>query len=304
MSTKDISRFLFQPDKRYSSVRMQQGRVILDSDWNESERIDDEEVRRTLIDLMCSKGTSNQGFLVGNVTLPGKVASYDFGLQKGSFFIGGLRFETNDETFLEQTDWLQIDGPPPFGGKLPKAPDIGAAPHLVYLRGWEQCVTAVEDSELRERALGGPDTSVRIRRMRRVEVLTDVPDPDTCAGGFQALIEALTAPILPDEGPPHEFDQDNCELKSKARLTVLPNPADITEDPCKPAVPGGYLGADNQTIRVQLTATNRFIWVTTTPRRFTVFRWKTSPIHPKGSTAHAARSSSSRCHTTQQHCRW
>ena len=43
MSTKDISRFLFQPEKHYSSVRMQQGRVILDSDWNESERIDDEE---------------------------------------------------------------------------------------------------------------------------------------------------------------------------------------------------------------------------------------------------------------------
>ena len=43
MSAKDISRFIFQPTKRYSSVRMQQGRVILDSDWNESERIDDED---------------------------------------------------------------------------------------------------------------------------------------------------------------------------------------------------------------------------------------------------------------------
>src|SRR5215510_2773261 len=67
MSTKDISRFLFQPRKRYSSVRMQQGRAILDSDYNESERIDDEEARRTLIDLICSNGTPNQGFRVGNV---------------------------------------------------------------------------------------------------------------------------------------------------------------------------------------------------------------------------------------------
>ena len=270
MSTKDISRFLFQPEKHYSSVRMQQGRVILDSDWNESERIDDEEARRTLIDMICSKGTSNQGFRVDNVrdatvtpTGANPVATYDFDFQNGSFYIGGLRFETetdgDPETFLEQIDWLQIDA---LAANLPvrpaNLPAGGARRDLVYLRGWEQCVTSVEDSELRERALGGPDTSVRIRRMRRVEVLTDVPDG--CAAAFNALQQKLTAPIAPDAGPPHGFDLESCELKSKARLTVVPNPGDITEDPCKPAVPGGYLGADNQTIRVQLTATNRFIW--------------------------------------------
>src|SRR5262245_46566303 len=125
MSAKDISRFLFQPRKRYSSVRMQQGRVILDSDWNESERIDDEEARRTLIDVICSNGTPNQGFRVGNVqavevqiptTIPNAsprapeasrvggsfdeipgvnlVSSYNFDFENGSFYIGGLRFES------------------------------------------------------------------------------------------------------------------------------------------------------------------------------------------------------------------
>jgi uncharacterized protein DUF6519 len=270
MSTKDISRFLFQPAKHYSSVRMQQGRVILDSDWNESERIDDEEARRTLVDMICSKGTSNQGFRVDNVRdaeveppLADPVATYDFDFENGSFYIGGLRFEseTNEspETYLGQIDWLQIDA---LAANLPvrpvNIPRGGVRRDLVYLRGWEQCVTSIEDSELRERALGGPDTSVRIRRMRRVEVLTDVPDG--CAAAFSALQAKLTAPIAPDSGAAHEFDLESCELKSKARLTVAPDPTQITEDPCKPAVPGGYLGADNQTIRVQLTATNRFIW--------------------------------------------
>jgi hypothetical protein len=269
MSTKDISRFLFQPRKRYSSVRMQQGRVILDSDWNESERIDDEEARRTLIDVICSNGTSNQGFRVGNVQgaeveIPGgnPVASYNFNFENGSFYIGGLRFESetdeDPETFLDQNDWLQIDA---SADNLPvrpnDLPEGGVRHDLIYLRGWEQCVTAVEDSELLERALG-VDTSVRVRRFRRVEALTNAPD--TCAAAFNALKQRLTAPIAPDTGQPHEFDLRNYELKSKARLTVVPNPADITEDPCKPAVPGGYLGADNQTIRVQLTATDRFIW--------------------------------------------
>src|SRR5262249_40361780 len=122
---------------------MQQGRVILDSDWNESERIDDEEARRTLIDVICSNGTSNQGFRVGNVQgadveiptvnpaasplapeagrapadideipLPTVISSYNFNFENGSFYIGGLRFESetdgNPETFLSQNDWLQI----------------------------------------------------------------------------------------------------------------------------------------------------------------------------------------------------
>ncbi|MEO7652592.1 MAG: hypothetical protein ABIZ80_19195, partial [Bryobacteraceae bacterium] len=83
--------------------------------------------------------------------------------------------------------------------------------------------------------------------MRRVEVLTGVPE--TCHTAFRALATKLNGPIN------SEF-----ELESKARLTVVPNPGDITEDPCKPAVPGGYLGADNQTIRVQLTTAGRLIW--------------------------------------------
>ena len=63
MSAKDISRFLFQPEKRYSSVRMQQGRVILDSDWNEGERIDEEEARRTLAETVCEKVRRTKGSL-------------------------------------------------------------------------------------------------------------------------------------------------------------------------------------------------------------------------------------------------
>jgi hypothetical protein len=259
MSAKDISRFIFQPSKRYSSVRMQQGRVILDSDWNESERIDDEELRRTLVDLICSKGTSNDGFRISNVrnadvtvTNGSTVATYDFDIQNGSFYIGGLRFETTatptPEHFLGQQDWLQVDE---AAANLPPRPDNlpvgGERFDLVYLQGWEQCITMAEDSELRERALGGPDTSVRIRRMRRVEVLADVPR--TCSAAFDVLKQKLSAPMTPEY-----------ELVSKARLTVVPNPGDVTDDPCKPVVPGGYLGADNQTIRVQLTSPNRLIW--------------------------------------------
>ncbi|MGH2396671.1 MAG: DUF6519 domain-containing protein, partial [bacterium] len=282
MSAKDISRFLFQPQKRYSSVRMQQGRVILDSDWNEGERIDDEEARRILAETVCAKGTPNEGFLVQGVTeatvteppvlgeeFPPTKETYDFALASGSFYLGGLRFEVVPEIaerFLSQTDWLQIDAEL---GNLPARPSLADLTNadgsftvrhdLVYLRGWEQCVTAIEDSELRERALGVPDTSVRMRRMRRIEVMPDVPGG--CAEAFSKLKVQLTAPREGDgTGEPHLFDEANCELRSKAKLTIAFGGAGITEDPCKPKVTAGFLGAENQTIRVQLTETNRFIW--------------------------------------------
>jgi hypothetical protein len=294
MSAKDISRFLFQPQKRYSSVRMQQGRVILDSDWNESERIDDEEARRTLVDMVCAHGTPNEGFLVHDVAeaivtgpsvlgeeFPPSKATYDFALGDGSFYLGGLRFEVAfeivaqgpdiAERFLSQTDWLQIDADL---RNLPARPSVQDLTNqdgsfkvrhdLVYLRGWEQCVTAVEDSELRERALGRPDSSVRMRRMRRIEVLPDVLDPasrDVCNAAFAKLKAQLTAPREGDTTNEHHlFDEANCELRSKARLTITFGGEGITEDPCKPTVMAGFLGADNQTIRVQLTASNRFVW--------------------------------------------
>jgi hypothetical protein len=275
MSTMDISRFLSQPRKRYSGVQMQQGRVILDSDWNESERIDNEETRRTRIDVIGAKGTTNEGFLVtspqpAEVILPDgtHVPTYDFQIRNGSFFLGGLRFEVaadcGSERFLRQPDWLQLDAsaqglpPPPTAADLQSRPD-GRRHDLVFLRGWEQCVTAVEDSELRERALGGPDTSVRIRRMRRVGVLPDVPGD--CVQAFDVLKNHLTAPRAPDtSGLPHTFDDSGCELRSKARLTVTFAEDGFPQDPCKPNVIQGYLGAENQTIRVALTATDRFIW--------------------------------------------
>ena len=275
MATEDISRFLFQPNKRYSSVRMQQGRVLLDSDWNEYEQLENETNRQTLIDIVCAKGTSNNGFRVGQpidteVTLPQTtddddapptpIQTYDFEIASGSFYLGGLRFQAEDppQTFLSQSDWLQIDA---TAESLPERPtDLEGDEvryDLVYLRGWEQCVTAVEDSELREQALGGPDSSVRVRRMRRVEVLPDVPD--TCAAAFAQLQEQLSAAPITGEQI-HSFDERTCELQSGVRLTVSSDGNSLAEDPCRPESSSGYLGADNQTIRVQLTAPNRFIW--------------------------------------------
>jgi hypothetical protein len=271
MPTADFSRHLFQPEKRYVGAFLQQGRVLTDEDLNAHRRLEAEDERLAFRDIVCAKGTPNEGFRIHGLTTPSVSGTevIDFEIETGSYYLGGLRFavlEGQPETYLRQSDWLQIDVDP---ATLPTPPSVADLTlddgtfterhDLVYLRAWEQNVTAVEDSELLERALGGPDTSVYRRRMRRFEIATDVPED--CADAFEALVDRITAPLSGDtSGAAHAFDMANCELRSKARLTVGFSGSGPSDDLCKPAVTGGYLGAENQAIRVQLTATNRFIW--------------------------------------------
>src|SRR5215207_1428212 len=58
----DITRLLIQPRKHYVGARMQQGRVVLDSDFNEEAALGDEERRRALLDIVGPTGSPDDGF--------------------------------------------------------------------------------------------------------------------------------------------------------------------------------------------------------------------------------------------------
>ena len=279
MSAEDISRYLFDPRMHYATVLMQEGRVLTDSDWNEMATLEDEDRRQLISETVCTEGSPNDGFKIGGPLVPFSVGifpdnppgppllalnSYDLTLGTGSFYLGGYRFAidpaTPAETLQTQVDWLTRT----LGtGKLPQVPtaaDLAGGPRtdIVYLMGYEQAVTSVEDQEFRERALGGPDTSVRLRRMRRIAVLSNAA-ATTCAEARAALRAQLTAPRPGDTGGPHSFDPTGTELLSKARLTVT-FPGGTDADPCKPKQVRGFIGAENQAIRVQCTAADQFVW--------------------------------------------
>lgn len=288
--TGDISAVLVDPRQNYSSVRMQQGRVLTDVDWNESENLISERLRGLLNDLVCGYGSTNDGFrLVDAATASVNVptggdgtapqATYDVQLAEGTFLLGGQLHhwpDNNAETLLTQHDWLQLSGRD--ADELPDAPASGRT-DLVYLHTFEQPVRAIEDRELRERALGGPDTTTRLKAMRRVAVLSDAGD--TCRDSAAALHADVTAPAPGDNsGKPHTLDADTCQLLSKARLTVDFVNAGEAQDPCKPSVTQGYLGAENQAIRVQLSAGNRFLWAYDNGEPF--YRVQVSDSTPSG----------------------
>jgi hypothetical protein len=258
MATQDISRFLFQPTKHYSTAHMQQGRVIVDSDWNERADIEAEDLRASLLDIVCSKGSPNDGMKITDVAefddlvLPmgGEFNTITFNVGAGSYYIGGLRFVVDDGvTFLNQKDWLQLDS---NDSQLPEQLTEGTRIDVVYVYAWEQPVTAVEDSELREVALGGRDTSTRVKRMRRFVVKTGVSSAEADPA-FEAVKTELTATGA-------IYDAATCELQSGARLVVDFVDLDEEEDLCADPTTSGYIAAENQAIRVELRADGKWVW--------------------------------------------
>jgi hypothetical protein len=236
----DVARLSFDPARFYRGVVPQQGRVSLEAEQNEQRAIDIEERRKELVDIVGPAGTPDDGYAVsgagGSLTVSG-----------GTMYVGGWRVELDaDLGDAQQPDWLDR---PVREGKF------GGREHvLLWLQ--ETDVTAVEDPALYEVALGGPDGAARSRLLQRILRLPT--EGDTCAAALAEdrkrwLQQGLT------------YEPATVELASDSRLLVTwegdPEPA----SPCEPSSTGGYLGAENQCIRVQLTQVNAdgtvdFVW--------------------------------------------
>lgn len=245
MATIDVSRHATEFRKHYAGVRMQQGRVLTDDDFNEAARLDQEDTRRTRIDVVGPTGSPDGGFKIGSLTTAGGVGNFTIGA--GTLYLGGLRLEMHQpETYRLQRDWIRQ----PTSADI-ALPALGTTRYdLAWIEGWQQPVSAVEDSELFEIALSGPDTSARVRTMRRVLVEPNVGNKG-CLPAWSALVASWAAAgtLTPE-----------LELVTDATLTVTFDVGGGAPNLCSPPVAGGYLGAENQAIRVQLVDATHFTW--------------------------------------------
>lgn len=151
----DFTRRTFRLDRGYSSVRMQQGRVQLDADWNEQVEIQQHLARRQAEDTFGASGVPAEtpfGFQI-DVTAQG------VSIGGGRIYVEGTLCELPRSTlFTEQQD-------------LPGASLDVTFPALVYLDVWERSISALEDPEIAEVALGGPDTTTRTKTVCQVKLL-------------------------------------------------------------------------------------------------------------------------------------
>src|SRR4029077_17642098 len=180
----DRSRSTDRPLHGITGIVAQQGRVIVDRDIDALQGLTADRIAADALDFVGPCGTPDDGL---RISLPvGSPPSPPFwsppGEQQGSppqapgghgdflsapgtMYVGGERVtfprEQNGKSvtysYLDQPDW-----------PAPPLPAAETQYELVYLELTELEVGAVEDPDLLEVALGGPDTTQRLKLLRRV----------------------------------------------------------------------------------------------------------------------------------------
>ena len=165
----DFSNFRYKPKANYISVLKQQGRLDLDSDWNEQAEILDQRLRGVVRDILGDMAVplasndltrNNSGALKIDDFSSGPGGVLDFSIGRGIAYIGGYPFVLeNDATFRAQPDYPE---PEIYGS----GDDI-----LVYIELWTKTVNYIDDETIREPALGGPDTCLRKKAVGQIKAV-------------------------------------------------------------------------------------------------------------------------------------
>ncbi len=232
--SSDRARDSFDESRKYTGVVAQQGRVTLEADINEQQRIASENTRAETLDIVGPCGTPDDGFAVMDSGTPP-----DFAVGPGTMYVGGLRVSAAEKIdYAKQPEWLDFSDDPLWSDSE------GSGREFVYLFLREQEVGAVEDQPLREVALGGPDTAQRTRLVQRI-VRQEV-ETDQCSTALEIAQKKWSELGL-------VFDPHTMRLNSHATLQVQFVQSTVAATQCDPQVKGGYLAADNQMIRVQIS---------------------------------------------------
>ncbi|MDF5712277.1 MAG: DUF6519 domain-containing protein [Nostoc sp. S4] len=235
----DRARVSYDANQQYRAVVAQQGRVTLEADWNEAQQIASEELREEVLDIVGPSGTPDDGYKVEFID-----QSLDFTVSAGTMYVGGIRaFLSKSIQYSQQLDWLDYVSDPDWV-EPEKQENGNLQPELVYLYLREQEVSTVEDSALQEVALGGPDTTQRTRLIQHIVRLST--KGTTCQTALEEAIGRWKNQGL-------NFNPQTMRLESSALLQVSFSSQPPPADPCDPETQGGYLGAENQLIRVQIS---------------------------------------------------
>lgn len=248
----DFTRFTFKREKNYSGVMMQQGRVQLDADFNEAHAIQQYLSQTRGLDVIghCGVPRLDGGF---NILTDG----YGVSISRGRIYVDGilcdsLLDENPDVPVVEaqlvneqgavNPDYIDFIAQPYFPGSslpVPTLPSVeNQALYLFYLDVWERHITAVEDPEIREVALGGPDTTTRsqtvwqVKHLRINSLTNKAGSPQTCwdtPEEWTRLIE-----------------------KGRGRLAAKTEVSDTQDDPCIVPAAAGYRRLENQLYRVEV----------------------------------------------------
>jgi len=266
----DGSRFTFDSWNNFLGVVMQQGRVQLDSDWNEWLAEFARRIQAGTLDIVgpaVYPSTTPNAF---KITL-GLDSSGDTSVEigPGRMYVDGLLAENHGQPRPTCQKWIPSTAPPPtassgtlnWDGTLdelvgtasvdyynqpyyPNAPPFpqSGGPFLVYLDVWQREVTFLEDPDLIEKAVG-VDTTGRLQMVWQVKWL-DAGAGASCSDPGAAWTQLLLPP--------------GAQLTTGVVASSASGPCCLTPNT-------GYTGLENQLYRVEIhqpgtLATATFKW--------------------------------------------
>jgi hypothetical protein len=259
----DYSRDSFDTLRNYAGVFLQQGRAVLDSDWNELVEMFERRIRAGTVDTIGRAVVPRETPLGFEIRLTG--TGLEIG--RGRLYHYGILLECHGSGNFDGGDASLPDpvfdrARPGSGGPEGVLDEMIASPagdfidyfdqpywrtpqelpqagtHLVYVVSWQREITPTEFTGLLEPALDGLDTTTRWQSVWQVRVLQDIGDAATCATPDDELAGWV------DETAP-----------STARLTTAAIDIEDPEDPCLVPPTEGYSGIENQFYRIQIHST-------------------------------------------------
>ncbi|HEY0183336.1 MAG TPA: DUF6519 domain-containing protein [Rhodopila sp.] len=264
----DRSRDTFDRTKHYRRVLHQQGRIVLDSDDNEQVSIDLAAAETTMSDVIgitgvpetslapgytggfaiaigshsgISSSSSSSSSLASAAPASSSSSSSlsssssfdltgnDLTISHGRIYVDGILVINDTDTTLFGQPFLPLDP-----GDLGPAGVTAAGVYAVYLDVWERVITAIDDPQIQEVALGGPDTSLRTQIVWQVRL----GRIDTGALGNNPDCEKVLAPWGVD--------------LNRGRLTAQPNSSSADPLPCALPPQSGFRSLENQLYRVEV----------------------------------------------------
>lgn len=182
----DFTRDTTNTSKQFSRVLITQGKVLLDSDFNELQDILVNYLRTLTMDLIGDHGGPGNGFKIDNLykrydkcCQPDSEDGHnhpiarDMAIFPGRYYIDGILCE-NPGTPRKKGDpaplsYKKQDGYPfPYSLDL-DSQNIQSGDYIVYLDIWERTISYLEDDDIREKALAGVDTAVRSKIVWQVK---------------------------------------------------------------------------------------------------------------------------------------
>lgn len=279
----DFARVTFDPARHYSQVFQQQGRVLLEADWNEQGQIHSHLLRALITDLFGPCWAAGTGFALttSSTDANGSMTTLpvtDWQLAPGHFYVDGILCE-NDVVCTLAT---QPQAPTPDYGVADGKSGFENSPasFALWLDVWERHLSAVEAPAISDLALNGVDTASRAQVVWQLRMLDQGSagqqlDLITAALNVQlkatadAANQAAISQQITDVGnlrnsitSTGNTDGDPCAevgqvLTARTRW-VLPHlsaqlgPVVADNDPCIIAADASYRGCENQLYRVEI----------------------------------------------------